>query len=70
MVDVPPATPETMPEVPIVAMPVLTLLQFPPVVALANGVVAPWQSIRVPVIADGNALTVIVAVLTHPPGDV
>jgi hypothetical protein len=58
----PAATPETIPEVPTVAINVLPLLQTPPVVALLNVVVAEGQTVAVPVIvpAAGFGLTVII----------
>ena len=47
---VPGAIPVTMPvEVPTVAIPVLPLLQVPPVVASESVVVDPWQTFVVPV---------------------
>ena len=48
--DVPAETPETTPEVPIVATPMLPLLHVPPDVALDNAVVEPEQTLKVPVI--------------------
>ena len=51
---------------PIVAIAVLLLLHVPPTVASARVVVKPGQTVVVPVIAAGNAFTVIVAVALHP----
>ena len=64
ILEVPAATPDTMPVEPTVAIDVLPLLHVPPVVVLFRVAVAPWQVLIVPVIADavGSGLTVIVAV--------
>lgn len=71
MVAVPPLMPETVPDVlPITAMPVLLLLQVPPGVASLRVVVLPWQTLFVPIIADGGADTVTVVVTTQPDGAV
>ena len=64
MVTVPAATPVTTPVLEFtVAMPVLLLLQLPPVVTFARVVVLPIQALSVPVIAAtvGRALIVTVA---------
>ena len=65
MVSAPTAAPETIPvEVPTVAIDALLLLQLPPEVASLKVVVAPVQTVVVPVIApavDGAALTVTAA---------
>ena len=71
MVAVPAATPVTVPVLPTVATVVAVLLQAPPVVASLNPVVAPAQTIAVPVIvpADGSGLTVttlVAAVVPQP----
>ena len=67
MVGVPVATPVTTP-VPetIVASVVLPLVQVPPVVGSLNVVVAPAQTLVVPVIADGKGLTVMVIFTAQP----
>jgi hypothetical protein len=60
----PDATPVTVPvEEPIVASEALLLLQVPPDEPSLNVVVAPAQTIPVPVIDDGSGLTVTAAVL-------
>ena len=59
-------TPVTIPEVPIVAMPVLALLQVPPGVASERLVVAPWHKLSIPDIATGVAFTVTIFVAEHP----
>ena len=54
MITVPAVTPVTMPELlPTVAIPVLLLLQEPPVVLSLKVVVAPTHTVVVPVIAAG-----------------
>ena len=60
MLDVPADTPDTIPVVPIVATPMLALVHVPPPVASARAVVAPVQTVSVPVIAAGVVLTVTV----------
>ena len=67
MLDVPADTPETIPVVPIVATPVLALVHVPPPVASASVVVAPVQTVRVPVMAAGVVLTVTILVAKQPP---
>lgn len=63
MVEVPAATPVTIPEdEPIVATPVLELIQVPELVALLKVVVLPIQTEAVPVMAAGCGLTVTVVV--------
>ena len=61
---VPVATGVTIPEVPILATPVLMLLQTPPAAASDSVIVAPIHTEDGPVIvpARGNGLTVISAV--------
>jgi hypothetical protein len=60
MVAEPEATPVITPvDAPTVATEVLPLLQVPPDVASETVVVAPVQTVVVPVIADGAPLTVI-----------
>ena len=66
MVAVPAATPVTIPDVPIVATPVLLLAHVPPLVVEDRVVVDPAHTEVVPVIAAGSAFTVTVAVLLHP----
>ena len=66
MVAVPAATPVTMPDVPIVATPVLLLAHVPPLVVEDRVVVDPAHTEVVPVIAAGSAFTVTIAVLLHP----
>ena len=63
MVDVPAATPVTMPVLPTVALVTALLLQVPPLVALASVVVLPMQVNAVPVIAAGLGLTVTTLVV-------
>ena len=60
----PAETPETIPEVgATVAIPVDPEVHVPPVVELLNVVVAPAQTVAVPVIApSGDAITVIIFV--------
>ena len=71
MVGVPAATPVTTPvDAPTVAWLVLLLLQLPPEGVLFNVVVAPTQTLAVPVIAIGCALTVTGCVTKHPPVNV
>ena len=64
------ATPFIETELPeVVPMPAtdeLLLVQVPPAVALDNVVADPTHADVVPVIAAGDALTVTVAVRTHP----
>ena len=55
-----------MPDVPIVATPVLLLAHVPPLVLDDKVVVDPAQKEVVPVIAAGTAFTVIDVVLTQP----
>jgi hypothetical protein len=70
IMDVPGDTPVTKPDpATTVAMVVVPLLQVPPVVSV-NKVVDPWHTLKVPVIAAGNALTVTTFVLVQPPGSV
>ena len=74
MVAVPEATPVTRPVVTsTVAIPVALLLQVPPERVLPRVVVKPWQTVVVPVIAEGagSAFTVsdccAEVVPPHPP---
>ena len=69
MVAVPADTPVTMPVLPTVATVVAVLLHTPPVVASLNPVVAPAQTIAVPVIvpADGKGLTVTTLIAAAVP---
>ena len=63
MLDVPPATPVTIPdELPTVATVVVPLVHVPPPVTSFNVVVLPTHSENVPVIGLGNVFTVTVAV--------
>lgn len=67
MIVVPPATPVTTPVVaPTVATDVALLLQVPPGVASLSVVVCPEHTSSVPVMADGNALTVTTRMAKHP----
>jgi hypothetical protein len=66
MVAVPAATPVTMPDVPIVATPVLLLDHVPPLVVDDRVVVAPTHTEAAPVIAAGSALIVIDVVVLQP----
>lgn len=71
MVAVPAAPPVTTPDEALtVAMPVLLLVQVPPLAELLRAVVCPWQTTRVPVIGPGIGLTVSTAVLKQPVGNV
>lgn len=70
MMAVPPATPDTMPVDPTVAVPVVLLLHIPPVVASVRFVVAPAQTEAVPPITAGKRLTVNGLVAKHPPATV
>ena len=54
MVVVPPATPDTIPVLPTVAIVVLVLLHVPPVVPSLKDVVAPAHMVAVPLIAPGT----------------
>ena len=63
---VPAVTPVTIPDVPIVALP-LRLLHVPPVIASLNDVDAPIHTEAVPFIAPGAALIVTTFVEEHPP---
>ena len=69
MIDVPADTPVTIPPVLMVATPVDTELQVPPEATSLNVVVAPAQTVVVPVIvpATGNGLTDTVVVATAVP---
>ena len=66
IVAVPFATPVTIPVEPTVAIPVLLLLQVPPVVASVNAIVEPWQTDAGPVIAAAVGYTVRVCVAGEP----
>lgn len=66
MVDVPPATPVTIPVAPTVATAVLLLLHPPPPVASESDVVSPAHTVLVPNIAVGNGVTVTTAVVVQP----
>jgi hypothetical protein len=66
MTDVPVAIPVATPVLLTVATLVVAELQLPPEVAEVSAVVLPVQIVVVPVMADGNALTVNVAILLHP----
>jgi hypothetical protein len=55
-----------MPDVPIVATPVLLLVHVPPLVVDDRVVVAPAHNEVIPDIAAGSAFTVIDVVLTQP----
>ena len=60
-------TPVTTPvDEPIVAVPVLLLLQVPPAVASAKVMVEPMFTVAVPVIAAGEAFIVIESVFVQP----
>jgi hypothetical protein len=67
---VPEAMPATTPAASIDALAGILLVQVPPAVVLASEVVRPWHTVSVPVIAAGNALTVAVAVVIQPEGNV
>jgi hypothetical protein len=63
-----PETPVTMPlDEPTVALPVALLVHVPPASALDSVVVAPWQTVVVPVIAAGNGFIVTSPTLIQPP---
>ena len=66
MVAAPAATPVAIPDVPIVATPILLLAHVPPLVVEDRVVVDPAHKEVVPVIAAGIALTVIEVVLAQP----
>jgi hypothetical protein len=68
IVVVPAATPVTTPDASIVAFAGVPLVHVPPVVTLFNVVVRPSQTVSVPVIVAGSALTVTVAVVMQPVG--
>jgi hypothetical protein len=63
--EVPEATPVTIPEEPIVAIAVALLLQVPPGVALVNVMVWPWQTPTGPKMA-ASAFTVTTYVALQP----
>jgi hypothetical protein len=67
IIEVPGATPVTMPDVlPIDAAAPVLLLQVPPVSVIASAVVAPGQAVSVPLIEESGAFTVRVLVAIHP----
>ena len=71
MVTTPAAIPFTTPvDVPTVATDVLLLVQVPPPVASNNGVVEPGQTVITPVMPAGVRLTVAVALIKQPVGNV
>ena len=71
IVGFPVATPLIIPfPEPIVAMPVLLLLQVPPVVRSLRVVVCPVHTTGVPVIPAGNGLTVTIPVMIQLVGRV
>ena len=55
---------------PTLAVPDALLVQLPGVVASLNVVVRPEHTVRVPVIAAGNGLTVTIAVIIQVVGNV
>ena len=66
MTAVPAAIPVTTPvDTPTVAF-VLPLVHVPPVTGSLRLVVAPMQTVAVPVIGEGNAFTVTTFVTAHP----
>ena len=69
MVDVPVATPVTLPEASTVATPVVTELQVPPVAASVKDVTEPAHTVEVPAILPefGMGLTVTIVVATAVP---
>ena len=68
MMEVPGVTPVTKPDPVItVATAGVPLLQVPPPASPLSEVVKPWHTLNVPVMAVGNALTVITFVLLQPP---
>ena len=70
MVAVPAATPVTMPDVPIVATPVLLLAHVPPVGVLLSVDVLPTHTTGDPIINPGSGLIVTVVVVRQPVGRV
>jgi hypothetical protein len=66
IIDVPEETPNTVPDVLIVATEVLPLLHVPPVAVVLREVVLPWQASAVPVMAPGRGLTVTALTAKHP----
>ena len=65
--DVPDATPVITPvEEPMVAIVVTPLVHVPPPVASLRVVVKPAQTVAIPVIDDGNGLTVTITVAKQP----
>ncbi len=69
IIAVPAVTPVAIPVVePMVATPRLLLLHVPPGVGSPKAVVSPTHTLSVPVIGNGNGLTVTVAVIIHPVG--
>lgn len=64
---VPADTPHRLPvDAPMVATATLSLSQVPPEGVLPSVLHTPWHRLSVPVMADGNALTVTVAVTVQP----
>ena len=63
-------TPVTTPVALIVATAGLALVQVPPGLELLRAVVDPTHTLSVPVIAAGKGLTVTVAVIKQPVGNV
>ena len=72
MVTVPPDTPVTEPVVGTATLPIalLLLLHVPPPVPSDNVIVTPTHTCDAPLIAPGNGLTVIGAVMWQPVGKV
>jgi len=70
MTELPADTPVTTPPAEIVATAGDALLHVPPAVALLRVLVAPTQTLVMPVIAAGSGLTVTVVVTAHPVGNV
>lgn len=69
--DVPPDTPVNTPVAePIVATPVVPLIQVPPEVASLSVIVDPSHTAVLPVIVAGNGLTVTVVLVLQPVGNV
>ncbi len=69
--DVPALIPVTIPEDdPIVATPVLVLVQVPPIVVLLAVIDNPTQTLAGPVIVAGSGFTVTIVVVKHPVGSV
>jgi len=67
---VPAATPPTDPVGETLAVDEAPVDQVPPVIPSPREVLAPWHTEAVPVIGEGDALTVMTVVVVQPVGNV